>query len=57
MKSLTRRKLPDMDQIPEELIKTEGIKFRFEIHKLINYICKKGGIASGEGGVDNFSCL
>jgi hypothetical protein len=38
IEKLKSHKSPGTDQIPAELIKTEGRTIRFEIHKLINYI-------------------
>jgi len=38
---LRRHKLPGVDQIPAEFIKTGGRTFRSEIHKLVNSIWNK----------------
>jgi hypothetical protein len=38
---LKRYKSPGSDQIPAELIQTEGEILRSEIRKLMNYISKK----------------
>jgi hypothetical protein len=38
---LRRHKSPDVDQIPAELIKTGGRTFRYEIHKLVNFMWNK----------------
>jgi hypothetical protein len=35
------QKLPSIDEIPAELIRTQGRKIRSEIHKLINSILNK----------------
>ena len=41
IEKLQRHKSPGTDHIPAELIKAEGRKIRFEIHKLINFIWNK----------------
>jgi hypothetical protein len=38
LEKLRSHKLPDIVQIPAKLIKVEGRKIRYEIHKLINSI-------------------
>jgi len=41
LKSSRRHKSPGVDQIPAELIKTEGRTIRYEIHKLVSSIWNK----------------
>jgi hypothetical protein len=42
---LKRYKPQGIDRIPTEIIKVGGRTIPSEIHKLINYLSKKGGIA------------
>ena len=44
IENLKRHKSPGIDQIPAELIQTEGRTIRCEIHKLINSFLNKKGL-------------
>jgi len=41
IEKIKRHKLPGFDQIPADLIKAEGRKIRYEIHKFINSVWNK----------------
>jgi len=47
IKNLNRYKSPGTDQIPAEIIKTEGWTIHSEIHKLINSIWNKAELSDG----------